>query len=80
MTCHHRQELYFLVKYLVIDCLRYDPHPSHFNLVGVINLIKLIKHKKTIITNLNHEIDYLDIKKKLPKNVIPAYDGLSLLI
>ena len=68
------------LKYLIIDCLRYDPHPSHFNLVGVINLIKLIKPKKTIITNLNNEIDYLAIKKKLPKNVIPAYDGLSLLI
>jgi len=68
------------LKYLIIDCLRYDPHPSHFNLVDVINLIKLIKPKKTIITNLNHEIDYLTIKKILPKNVIPAYDGLSLLI
>ena len=68
------------LKYLVIDCLRYDPHPSHFNLIGVINLIKLIKPKKTIITNLNHEIDYLTIKKRLPENVIPAYDGLSLLI
>ena len=68
------------LKYLVVDCLRYDPHPSHFNLVDVINLIKIIKPQKTIITNLNNEIDYSSIKNKLPKNVVPAYDGLSFII
>ena len=68
------------LKYLVIDCLRYDPHPAHFNLVDVLNLIKIIKPQKTIITNLNNDIDYSSIKRKLPKNVVPAYDGLSFII
>ena len=68
------------LKYLVIDCLRYDPHPSHFNLLDVLNLVKIIKPQKTIITNLNNEIDYSAVKKKLPKNVVPAYDGLSFVI
>ena len=68
------------LKYLVIDCLRYDPHPAHFNLVDVLNLIKIIKPQKTIITNLNNEIDYSTVKKELPKNVVPAYDGLSFVI
>ena len=39
-----------------------------------------IKPKNTILTNLSNEIDYNEIKKKLPKNVIPAYDGLTVLI
>ena len=26
------------------------------------------------------EIDYKDIKRLLPKNIIPAYDGMSFLI
>ena len=68
------------LKYFVVDCLRYDPHPSHFNLTDVLNLIKIIKPQKTIITNLNNDIDYSSIKKKLPKNVVPAYDGLSFII
>tara|TARA_Y100000590_G_scaffold457957_1_gene611662 strand:- start:775 stop:1548 length:774 start_codon:yes stop_codon:yes gene_type:complete len=67
------------IKYLVIDCLRYDPHPSHFNLKEVLQLVDDIKPKKTILTNMNMEIDYLQIKKKLPKNVIPGYDGMSFL-
>ena len=68
------------LKYFVVDCLRYDPHPSHFNLTDVLNLIKIIKPQKTFITNLNNDIDYSSIKKKLPKNVVPAYDGLSFII
>lgn len=67
------------IKYLIIDCLRYDPHPSHFNLDDVLNLVKLIKPKKTILTNMNSDIDYQKIKNKLPKNVVPAYDGMSFL-
>ena len=68
------------LKYLIIDCLRYDSHYSHYNLNDVLNLIKIIKPKKTILTNLNIDMDYGKLKKKLPKNVIPAYDGLSFLI
>ena len=68
------------LKYLIVDCLRYNFHPTHFNLEDVLELIKKIKPKNTILTNLSNEIDYNEIKKFLPKNVIPAYDGLTLLI
>ena len=44
------------------------------------NLIQIIKPKKTILTNLNSDMDYYSLKKKLPYNVVPAYDGLSFLI
>ena len=65
------------LDYLIIDCLRKDKHPSHFNYDDAINLTKLIKPKKTILTNLHVDLDYYVLKKKLPKNIIPAYDGLS---
>ena len=63
----------------LIDCLRYKRHPSHFNLEDVLNFVKIVNPKKTILTNLNNEIDYNEIKKILPKNVVPAYDGMSFL-
>tara|TARA_Y100000591_G_C21700580_1_gene628105 strand:+ start:126 stop:899 length:774 start_codon:yes stop_codon:yes gene_type:complete len=66
------------LKFLIIDCLRYEKHPSHFNLDEVMNLIKKIKPQKTILTNLNTDMDYKSLKKKLPKNVIPAHDGLTI--
>ncbi len=62
---------------LIIDCLRINKHPSHFNYEDATNFIKLIKPKKAILTNLHVDLDYFDLKKKLPKNIIPAYDGLN---
>ena len=41
------------------------------------NLIDLVKPKKAILTNLHTDLDYSELKKKLPKNILPAYDGLS---
>ncbi len=68
------------LKYLIVDCLRYNFHPTHFNLEDVLKLINIIKPKKTILTNLSNEIDYNEIKKLLPKNITPAHDGLTVLI
>ena len=68
------------LKYFIVDCLRYSFHPTHFNLDDVLKLIRTIKPKKVILTNLSNEIDFNEIKKKLPKNVIPAHDGLTILI
>ena len=41
------------------------------------NLINLAKPKKAILTNLHIDLDYFRLKKILPANVFPAYDGLS---
>mgnify|MGYP001434385003 CR=1 FL=1 len=68
------------LKYLIIDCLRYKKHSSHFNLNDVLNLVSKIKPKKTILTNLNNEMDYLTLIKVLPSNIIPAHDGLTFNI
>jgi phosphoribosyl 1,2-cyclic phosphate phosphodiesterase len=65
------------LEYLVVDCFRIKSHPSHFNLNDVLKLTKIIKPKKTFITNLNNEMDYRKLKKLLPKDIKPAYDGLS---
>ena len=65
------------LNYLVIDCLRREKHPSHFNYDDALDLVEKIKPKKTILTNLHTDLDYNFLKKKLPKNIMPAYDGLS---
>ena len=65
------------LDFLIIDCLRKNKHPSHFNYDDALNFVKIVKPKKTILTNLHIDLDYFDLKKKLPKNIVPAYDGLS---
>ena len=66
------------LKYLIIDCLWYDYHPSHFNLETSLSLIKIFKPAKAILTNLSPVLDYNVLKKMLPQNVIPAHDGLTI--
>ena len=66
------------LKYFIIDCLRYKKHPSHFNLEEALKLASLLKPKKTILTNLHSDLDYKKLKSVLPKNVIPAHDGLTI--
>ena len=67
------------LKYLIIDCLRIEKHPSHFSLNEIINLSNKLKPKKTILTNLHTDLDYNHLIKILPKNIIPGFDGLSIV-
>ena len=66
------------LDYLIIDCLWYNYHPSHFNLETSLSIIKKFKPKNAILTNLSPVLDYKFLKKTLPKKVTPAYDGLSI--
>ena len=66
------------LNYLIIDCLWYKSHPSHFNLEKSLEMIKIFSPRKAILTNLHTDLDYKKLSKLLPKNVIPAHDGLTL--
>jgi len=66
------------LDYLIVDCLWYRKHSAHFNLDQVLNLVKILLPKKTILTNMHTDLDYDQLKKKLPKNIIPGYDGMTV--
>ena len=66
------------LKYLILDCLWYNFHPSHLNLEKSLYFIKKFKPKNAILSNLSPVLDYKKLKKLLPKNVIPAHDGLTI--
>ena len=76
---YKKDYIYFKnLKYLILDCLWIRYHPSHLNLESSLELINRLKPKKAILTNLHCELDYKYLKNILPKNVEPAYDGLTL--
>ena len=66
------------LKYLIIDCLKLTKHPSHFNLEDSLYVHQHLKPKKTILTNLHHDLDYNRLLKRLPSGVVPAFDGLNI--
>ena len=66
---------------LIIDCLKFKKHKTHLNYNEAIKYIKILKPKKTILTNLHSDIDYKKLKNKLVKinnNIVPAYDGMKI--
>jgi phosphoribosyl 1,2-cyclic phosphate phosphodiesterase len=65
------------LDYLIIDCLWYRNHLAHFNLTQVLEIVKKINPKKTILTNMHNDLDYKKLLKILPNNIIPGYDGLT---
>ena len=66
------------LDYLIVDCLWYRKHSAHFNLNQVLDLVKLLSPKKTILTNMHSDLDYNQLKKKLPKNIQPGFDGMTV--
>ena len=66
------------LKYFIIDCLRFKSHPSHFSFNEVLSILKEIRPKQTILTNLHSDLDYNILLQKVPINVKPAFDGLRL--
>jgi len=68
------------LDYLIIDCLWYKNHSAHFNLDQILSLVKILSPKKTILTNMHSDLDYDQLKKKLPKDIIPGYDGMTVFL
>ena len=68
------------LKYLIIDCLQFKKHRSHFNLKESLLIHKYLKPKKTILTNLKHELDNYYLKKLLPRDLVQSYDGLKIIL
>ena len=66
------------LDYFIVDCLWYKNHLSHFNLNEVLELVNILKPKKTILTNMHTDLDYNLLKKNLPNNIVPGYDGMKV--
>jgi phosphoribosyl 1,2-cyclic phosphate phosphodiesterase len=60
----------------VVDALRPTPHPSHFHLKRALEWIERLAPKRAILTHMTAELDYETLRRSLPANVEPAYDGM----
>lgn len=65
---------------LIIDALRYAPHPSHAHLELALAWIDDLKPRRAILTNLHVDMDYATLRDTLPENVEPGFDGMEIKI
>jgi phosphoribosyl 1,2-cyclic phosphate phosphodiesterase len=63
---------------LILDALRYTPHPTHFSVSEALSLIERVRPKRAVLTNLHTDLDYETLRSKLPPYIEPAYDGLQV--
>lgn len=61
---------------LVIDGLRERPHPTHFSIDEALAVAREIQPRRTLLTHLNHDVEYKRTSIGLPPGASLAYDGL----
>jgi phosphoribosyl 1,2-cyclic phosphate phosphodiesterase len=66
-------------KILVLNALRHEKHPSHFNLQEAIELASEIGAEQTYFTHISHQLGlHEEVDPGLPKGMYLAYDGLRV--
>jgi phosphoribosyl 1,2-cyclic phosphate phosphodiesterase len=64
---------------LVLDALRYKPHPSHFSINEALEVVARVKPRRAYFTHITHDLDHDTVNSQLPPGVELAYDGLKFL-
>jgi phosphoribosyl 1,2-cyclic phosphate phosphodiesterase len=65
------------LRVLVLDALRFKPHPAHFGLEQALDVIRQFMPERAYLTHMSHELEHETVNRMLPANVQLAYDGLS---
>jgi len=63
---------------LILDCLRREPHATHFCIEEALAVVSELKPRQTYFTHISHDLDHEQINASLPKGVELAYDGLRV--
>jgi phosphoribosyl 1,2-cyclic phosphate phosphodiesterase len=63
---------------LIIDALRYKPHPTHLHVEQSLAYVAELEPRRALLTHIGHDIKHNEASRGLPKNVELAYDGLSI--
>jgi phosphoribosyl 1,2-cyclic phosphate phosphodiesterase len=63
---------------LIINALRYEPHPTHLSVGESVALARNLGAKKTHFTHICHRLMHAEASRSLPPGVDFAYDGLTL--
>ncbi|HEV2305168.1 MAG TPA: MBL fold metallo-hydrolase [Candidatus Acidoferrales bacterium] len=65
------------LDHLILDALRYTPHPMHSTVDQSLALIRELTPKHAWFTHICHDLGHQATNAKLPADVQLAYDGLQ---
>ena len=63
---------------MILDALRYRPHPSHICVEESLTLLSKIGARMSYLIHLCHDVEHAELEAKLPPTVHLSYDGLKV--
>jgi phosphoribosyl 1,2-cyclic phosphate phosphodiesterase len=67
------------LKVLILNTLRYKPHPTHFNLEESVGIAGKINAGMTWFTHICHDLEHNEVNRSLSDTIKLAYDGLQII-
>jgi phosphoribosyl 1,2-cyclic phosphate phosphodiesterase len=65
---------------LVVDALRWEPHPTHFSVPEALELIAEVRPRRALLTHVSHALEHAATNARIAPHAEVAYDGLLLEI
>ncbi|HEY3063356.1 MAG TPA: MBL fold metallo-hydrolase [Chloroflexota bacterium] len=72
------RELLRDLQVLVVDALRWEPHPTHFSVPEALALVDDLQPEHAYLTHVGHTLEHQTTNDKIGPRVEVAYDGLRL--
>lgn len=66
------------LRTLILDAVRYRPHPNHFHYDKAIEVAQALGARQTYFTHLSHDYDHDVTNAALPPGIELAWDGLRI--
>ncbi len=63
---------------LVLDAVRFRPHPTHFSLEEALEVVEILKPRRAFFTHICHDLEHDTVNAMLPEHVKLAWDGLRV--
>jgi phosphoribosyl 1,2-cyclic phosphate phosphodiesterase len=63
---------------LALDCLRHEPHATHFGLGQALAVVEELRPRRALLTHMSHKLGHVATNASLPSGVELAYDGLEV--
>ena len=68
------------VDVMILDALRYRPHPAHICIDESLTLLRRIGARRSFLIHLCHDVDHADLAAKLPEGIEVSFDGLRIVV
>lgn len=76
----HSWDLLQGLDVLVLNALRYDPHPTHYSVAEALAIVAALRPRQAYFVHMTHAIDHTSANAELPPGVAFAYDGLEVTV